>query len=556
MKRHFSKNWFFLLFMILFVVFVRIRLLEFPLERDEGEYAYVGQLILQGIPPYSEVYSMKFPGTSLMYAGIMAVFGQTIQGIHLGLLLVNCAAILLVYLLARKIVDDFPAAIAGGTYAILSLSYSVYGFAAHATHFIILPALGGILLLLHALNKEKAYLYFLSGALLGISVIMKQHGVFFVLFAGIYLIYRHLFYRPTYVYKDSKSLQTNHFAGLPMKELSIKLGAFSFGAALPLVITFLWLYASGVFHRFWFWTFEYASKYATQMTFIEAFSKFNSNFLAVINGFFIFWILSALGLVAIFFHREFKTNKVFILLFVFFSFLSICPGFYFRDHYFITLLPAVAVLSGIFIDFLDSGHFTFLKTSLLRLIGVGIFIAAAVVGVIQQKDYLFYTDPGRLSRLIYAANPFWESIEIARFIEANTTPNDRIAVFGSEPQIFFYAKRRSSTGYIYTYNLLETGDYVLPMQEEMAAEIEASKPKFIIKVNTAGSWLDISAQRRKVGKSENYIFQWLDIYAALNYDIIGVADIIRPDQTIYKWYDQTKDYRIQSLAFVLVFKRK
>ena len=35
-----------------FNFFVRWRLLGMPLERDEGEYAYAGQLLLQGIPPY------------------------------------------------------------------------------------------------------------------------------------------------------------------------------------------------------------------------------------------------------------------------------------------------------------------------------------------------------------------------------------------------------------------------------------------------------------------------------------------------------------------------
>jgi hypothetical protein len=32
------------------VLAIRIRLLGIPLDRDEGEYAYAGQLILQGIP--------------------------------------------------------------------------------------------------------------------------------------------------------------------------------------------------------------------------------------------------------------------------------------------------------------------------------------------------------------------------------------------------------------------------------------------------------------------------------------------------------------------------
>src|ERR1700687_2488537 len=47
----FSKAWLCLALIILFVVFVRVRLLEFPLDRDEGEYAYTAQLMLQGIAP-------------------------------------------------------------------------------------------------------------------------------------------------------------------------------------------------------------------------------------------------------------------------------------------------------------------------------------------------------------------------------------------------------------------------------------------------------------------------------------------------------------------------
>jgi hypothetical protein len=74
---------------LLFVVFVRVRLLPVPLERDEGEFAYAGQLILQGIPPYQLVYNVKLPGIYAAYALLMAVFGQTPSGIHLGLLFVK-----------------------------------------------------------------------------------------------------------------------------------------------------------------------------------------------------------------------------------------------------------------------------------------------------------------------------------------------------------------------------------------------------------------------------------------------------------------------------------
>src|SRR5438105_14308698 len=84
-----QRSWILVGLALLFVVVVRVRLREMPLERDEGEYAYAGQLMLQGIPPYKEAYNMKLPGTYAAYALIMALFGQTPSAIHLGLALLS-----------------------------------------------------------------------------------------------------------------------------------------------------------------------------------------------------------------------------------------------------------------------------------------------------------------------------------------------------------------------------------------------------------------------------------------------------------------------------------
>ena len=94
--------WIWLGLILLFVVAVRIRLLPVPLERDEGEFAYAGQLILEGIPPYQLAYNVKLPGIYAAYALVMAIFGQTPTGIHLGLLFVNLGAIVLLFFLARR----------------------------------------------------------------------------------------------------------------------------------------------------------------------------------------------------------------------------------------------------------------------------------------------------------------------------------------------------------------------------------------------------------------------------------------------------------------------
>src|SRR3954463_13812780 len=75
--------WLLVLLIVLGVESVRFHLLTMPLVSDEGEYAYAGQLILQGVPPYEQAYNMKLPGTYYAYAVGMALFGQTISGVHL-----------------------------------------------------------------------------------------------------------------------------------------------------------------------------------------------------------------------------------------------------------------------------------------------------------------------------------------------------------------------------------------------------------------------------------------------------------------------------------------
>jgi hypothetical protein len=90
-----------LLLVVVFFGFVRVRLRNVPLERDEGEFAYVGQLMLQGIPPCKIACNMKLAGIYGAYATMMAVFGETASGIRIGLMLGNAAATVLVFLLAK-----------------------------------------------------------------------------------------------------------------------------------------------------------------------------------------------------------------------------------------------------------------------------------------------------------------------------------------------------------------------------------------------------------------------------------------------------------------------
>src|SRR5262249_46325156 len=122
------------------------------------------------------------------------------------------------------------------------------------------------------------------------------------------------------------------------------------------------------------------------------------------------------------------------------------------------------------------------------------------------------------NRLINGMNPFPESIRIGEYIREHSSPNDTIAVLGSEPQIYFYARRHSATGYIYAYGLMELQPYAHQMQQEMINEIETARPKFLVLIVINKSWLAFT-------DSDLTIFRWADSYCDANYEEVGLINI-------------------------------
>jgi 4-amino-4-deoxy-L-arabinose transferase-like glycosyltransferase len=483
MSRYF--HWFVIELILVLTVVLRSSMLQIPLERDEGEYAYMGQLLLQGIPPYLNAYSMKLPGMCVIYALIMGIFGQSILAIHLGLLIFNGIAIVLVFLLTRYLADEIAGIVAALVYALLSVSPSVVGVIAHATQFIVPLVLGGLLLLLKAIDQKKTWMLVASGLLLGSAFLVKQHAVFFVLFAVLYYFSR---------------MARNSVGKI---ETISNTAILIVASAFPFLVVCGLLYFAGVFPNFWFWTFTYSSQYASERSISVAPSKFMLSAMIVIYNWLLIWCIAGVGLFSIFLNKKTRTNWDFWVVFSLFSFLSICPGFYFRLHYFVTLLPVVAMFSGVAVSY----HMKYLSqrfSNYLKAIPVILIIVALGIPAWQQKEF-FFANPVDVSRMIYGIEPFPESIAIAEYIRNHSSEADTIAVIGSEPQIYFYANRKSATGYIYMFGLMEHQVYASQMQNAMIREIEIAKPRYIVFVDASLSWL-------RTADSDQHIFHWAKKY--------------------------------------------
>ena len=518
-----------LLVILVFTAGVRLRLADVPLERDEGEFGYQARLILQGEVPYQSAYNKKLPGVTYMYALGFLIFGDSTHGIKFTLLVVNALAILLLYSLATRLYGSRVGLTAAGAYALLSLAASVFGQAGHATQFVNLFLLAGLRLLVWK-DPPRAGGIFLAGLVLGAAVLMKQHALLVVPVALLFLV----------------SPQEKSRRGRLFWLRAVILAA---GVALPYLAVLVMVFSRGLLDRFVFWTVRYASEYQAGRSLGDILSTFFHNISFVIGPFWLLWLLGLAGIIIKALSRGDFRERFFPAGYFLFGLLSTVPGFFFRNHYFLTVLPALGIGFGLAVHEFRRWFERRSGAGLAGFLSFLIVSVAVLFGIIPQSGYLFTQDPVRVSRSLYGLNPFPESPVIGAFILENSGPQDTVAVLGSEPQIYYYSRRRAATGYIYTYGLMDGQPYNRRMQQEMAREVENAAPKFFVMVNSRASWLSSP-------RADQWIITWINDYARSRYNLVGVADI-RPDGTVYRWHGEAAKYQpSKKTDLIFVFERK
>jgi Dolichyl-phosphate-mannose-protein mannosyltransferase len=512
---------------------IRWRLAQMPLERDEGEYAYAGQLMLQHIPPYKFAYNMKLPGTYAAYAVLMAIFGETPRGIHLGVLFVNAGTIVLVFLLASRLFGRTGGIVAAATYGLLSTHQTTLGFAGHATHFVVLGAVAGLVLLLRSSEHDSPTLLFWSGILFGLAFVMKQPGVFFGVFAFLYLMFLHL-RRPK----------------IDWVNIAKVAGIFVAGCSLPFALTCLILWRAGVFSSFWFWTVSYARQYSSLVSLKDGWELFTFNFLPMFYAAPALWVIALAGLTAFFWSALVRRYAALIVGLLAFSFMAVSSGLYFRTHYFIMLLPALSLLAAVAVASAESALKDKQVNPWLRALPLIVFFLGWAWAIVQNARFYFRSTPVQASHLVYKNSPFIEAIPVSEYLQQHTLPTDKLAVLGSEPEIFFYSHRLSASGYIYVYALMENQPYWQQMQTQMIQEIESNHPAYILYSNHPATWLTTMGSSRLAP-----YLDWANAYLKNNYERVGLVELADPESK-FTWGEQAKTTTPKTQFQITIYKRK
>jgi len=373
------------------------------------------------------------------------------------------------------------------------LSPSVLGLAAHATHFLVFFALAGFVALERAAATRQMLWWFVAGILLGSSVLMKQHAIFIACLGVVWpFVITEGTWRTTYRRR--------------LRESGLVLAGFF----LPLFFIALILAQGGVLGRAWHWTFDYAREYVSVTPLSQAVFLLWRQFRKIFRVWGAMWALSGIGAMALWWLCRPVAKRLLLLLLA--SFAAVLPGFYFRPHYFIVMLPFVALLAVLGITAICERLVRF-RCPMPTTLGASLLFAVLGSCIWNQSQLLFAASAIDVLDWQYGRTPFREAPAIGRAIAGLTQPNERIAVLGSEPELMVYAERQAATGYMYMVPLLEKQAFAIRMQNELIAELAANRPEALVLIDMPGTW----DGPQPTHETPTRVVAWTEVWMRQNY---------------------------------------
>lgn len=521
---------------ILFLVWIiRSKFLGISFERDEGAYSYYGKMLLDGKAPYKDFYEQKLPGVFFFYAFIVAIFGSTVKSLHLAFIFINMLSIIGVFAALKKLFSPGAGAVAALTYALVSLTPALSGFTIQSEHGVALFSVLGFLCYVYSLKNPKWYWYVLSGLAFGSAFMVKTTGLFMMFWGGLVLVIDFL------LTKEKN-----------WKQFFINVGLYVGGAAIVIFGLILIIISKGTYKEMLFWVVDIPAYYVNRIPFEEGVKYFGYAKTAIVQNYKFMWVHAVIAVFLVVLKQVNWKMKLFTLSLAACSFLTIVPGYYFYGHYWIQMIPGVAILSGMTFYFaLEAlgSWFPKLKNQ-LKYAYLGIFGILAFLHVQKNKSYYFNPNYTMIMRQTYGNNPFPETMDIANFLNQRMKPQDQLAVFGSEPELFIYTNKMSPTRHIFFSTIVASIPAHKEFQREFVKEVEAAKPKYFVFYRHSVSLL-------VQPNTDQYVFEWANKYLADNYKVIGLVDMPDGQLSGTNVFDETVNtYQPKGQNVIFIFERK
>jgi len=448
------------------LVVLRWNSLDAPLVRDEGEYAYAAQILKRGLLPYEHAFLQKPPMAVYTYglAGALSPdtfwFPRVLAGLSAGL------AACLLGLIARLEFGRGFALPAMWLATPMLLLPSLWQFTANTEMFMVLPLLATVAVYVLSrqgeggLERAGAGAWFLAG-LLGATALWYKYTALPVLA----LVFAAWSFEQWRAPAGRSSLLACWLAAIGGAGI----------ATLAILAPFL---ASDGGKRLWECTVQFNRFYRASATFGL------SGLWSWVEAFWADWWILFL-LLAFLVCRARRR-----VWFWFGMFLAawVSTGASALGHYYVPVMPFWALLAAVAINqaaALLAKQVVWSETTLRRAFTVG------VVVLVCLPDLPWITCAKEQFAIEKAAggNPSIESLPVAKRLAELTSPNDRVFVAGSEPQILFYANRVSASRFVIVYPLVLPTPLARGYQAEAMRELETHPPAAIVLTQSPLSWL-------------------------------------------------------------------
>ncbi|MCO6485547.1 MAG: glycosyltransferase family 39 protein [Saprospiraceae bacterium] len=489
---------------ILFVYFIiRWGFRHIPIERDEGSYAYMGHLLLQGGKPYLDFYEMKPPALFYSYAFLSGITGGSLAAMHVVMALLLALGGWLIFLLTRRWADAGSAVVAVLAYAALTLTAYASGFSIQAEHLVGLFAIAGLWALTRGLQGNQPLFILLAGVLLCYGLLIKQNGLFFALLAITLVPAFHRVENP------------GHWIGLSLRQG----GWLAAGALIPVAVFGALLGMQGALSEFWFWNVEYPKAYTSTISWELGRTLLTTGLKKMYADQPVFWAAGLAGGVLIWLTRIAAWKKWAVTGFLLAAMVSVTPGKRFYGHYFLHFFPALSVAAGAAVFALGRWLEPLAGRTARMALGpvLAVLLLAGTIAV--QEAYYFRPHFTRILRDTYGSNPFPESRQLADYLGRQIQEGDGLLVLGSEPQLYAYTLADCPTRHHFMGFLLKNHPREKEWQKEVMDDVAANPPKYVVWVQHPLTWLPAQ------GADQAFI-QWAWQWAHRHYTPIA-------------WYDQT-----------------
>jgi hypothetical protein len=419
--------------------------ISIPFERDEGEYLWAATLMVRGRVAYRDVFLQKPPGIIAAYYALLHLTDGSAQSIHIALLILYMATATGIGAIAWRLSGRAAVAAVSIILYALSLSTPLYqASAANTESFMVAAIVLCVFCLLKARETQSPSWVILFGVALGTAGMMKQTAAPHILWLLPSLVF--------FASNRRDKLRWPMIAGL--------------ASAIVVVIVCLPYVLSGAGRQLLDGVILHNLEYSGAKLEKAFYTRLGVSMIDVAMFHVALWLGALAGLILIIKRRQWWQATL-LGGWTLSAWVGVSVGAFYRGHYFLQLLPSVAILASFAVVTVPRR---------IRNLSGPLLLAYWIL----SDGFQWNRTSLQLSEQRYHTNFFHAAVIVGDWLKHQ--PDRSLYILGSEPEIYYYADAIPVTRYVIKNPLFGGFASSQARQIETWKAIERGSPKWIVTI--------------------------------------------------------------------------